>query len=120
VASAGEIISDLRGAEGQPASGSTSRDKATYQAIERLAYSVGGESDRRAAGDSTEQRHTERVMVAPRFVLCLCDPEAAYHFTTARSWRAHALRAFAVEIAVTELPADVNAAVRAVQQRQYR
>jgi hypothetical protein len=58
--------------------------------------------------------------VAPRLVLCLCDPEAAYHFTTARSWAAHALCAFAIEIAVVELPADVKAAVRAAQQRQYR
>ena len=58
--------------------------------------------------------------VVPRLVLCLCDPEAAYHFTTARSWAAHALRAFAVEIAVVELPADVKAAVRAAQQRQHR
>lgn len=190
VGSAGKIVNDLGGAEGQPASEPTTRDKATDQAIERSAYSVGGESDRGAAGDSSEQRHAERVMlellgermgvvlrprrialdggvrvevdgadealsvlveawahqgppkvaqkhkvladafkllhvaatlpVAPRLVLCLCDPEAAYHFTTARSWAAHALRAFAVEIAVVELPADVKAAVCAAQQRQYR
>lgn len=61
-----------------------------------------------------------RLPVAPRLVLCLCDPEAAHHFTTARSWAAHALRAFAIDIAVVELPADLKAAVRAAQQRQYR
>lgn len=61
-----------------------------------------------------------RLPVAPRLVLCLCDPEAAHHFATARSWAAHALRAFAIDIAVVELPADLKAAVRAAQQRQYR
>jgi hypothetical protein len=58
--------------------------------------------------------------VAPRLVLCLCDPEAARHFTIARSWAAHALRNFAIEVSVVELPADVKAAVIAAQQRQYR
>lgn len=58
--------------------------------------------------------------VAPRLVLCLCDPEAAHHFTTARSWAAHALRAFAIDIVVVELPADLKAAVLAAQQRQHR
>jgi hypothetical protein len=53
-------------------------------------------------------------------VLCLCDPQAARHFTTARSWAAQALRNFAIEIAVIELPADVKAAVLVAQQRQYR
>ena len=57
---------------------------------------------------------------APRLILCLCDPEAAHHFTSARSWAAHALRNFAIEIAVVELPADVKAAVLTAQQRQYR
>jgi hypothetical protein len=58
--------------------------------------------------------------VAPRLVLCLSDPEAAHHFTSARSWAAHALRGFAIEIVVVELPADVRAAILAAQQRQYR
>lgn len=58
--------------------------------------------------------------VAPRLVLCLSDVEAARHFTSARSWAAHALRGFAIEIAVVELPADIKAAVLAAQQRQYR
>ncbi|SMD27060.1 hypothetical protein SAMN05661093_10657 [Kibdelosporangium aridum] len=58
--------------------------------------------------------------VAPRLVLCLCDSEAAYHFTAARSWAAHALRTFAIDIAVVELPAELKAAVRTAQQRQYR
>jgi hypothetical protein len=59
--------------------------------------------------------------VAPRLVLCLCDPEAARHFTSARSWAAaHALRNFAIEVTVVELPADVKAAVLSAQQRQYR
>jgi hypothetical protein len=46
--------------------------------------------------------------------------KAARHFTSARSWAAHALHGFAIEIAVVELPADVKAAVLAAQQRQYR
>jgi hypothetical protein len=58
--------------------------------------------------------------VAPRLVLCLCDPEAAHHFTNARSWAAHALRNFAIEVSVVELPAETKAAVLAAQQRQYR
>lgn len=58
--------------------------------------------------------------ITPRLVLCLCDPEAARHFTTARSWAAHALRGFAIEIVVVELPTDLKAAVRVAQQRQYR
>lgn len=56
----------------------------------------------------------------PRLVLCLCDPEAARHFTSARSWAAHALRNFAIEVLVVELPAEVKAAVLTAQQRQYR
>ncbi|MFD4635964.1 hypothetical protein ACFWN2_01545 [Lentzea sp. NPDC058436] len=58
--------------------------------------------------------------VAPRLVLCLCDPEAARHFTAARSWAAHALRAFAIDVVVVELPAELAAAVRAAQLRQFR
>jgi hypothetical protein len=58
--------------------------------------------------------------VAPRLVLCLSDPEAAHHFTTARSWAAHALRAFAIDVVVVELPAKVKAAVLAAQNRQFR
>lgn len=58
--------------------------------------------------------------VSPRLVLCLCDPEAAHHFTSARSWAAHALRNFAIEICLVELPEDVKVAVLAAQQRQYR
>lgn len=58
--------------------------------------------------------------VAPRLVLCLCDAEAARHFTTARSWAAHALRAFAIEVVVVELPAKVKAEVVAAQRRQFR
>jgi hypothetical protein len=54
--------------------------------------------------------------IAPRLVLCLCDPQAA----AARSWAAQALRAFAIEVAVVELPAELQVAVRAVQQRQCR
>jgi hypothetical protein len=57
---------------------------------------------------------------APRLVLCLSDPEAARHFITARSWAAHALRAFAIEVEVVELPADLKDAVKAAQHRQYR
>jgi hypothetical protein len=56
----------------------------------------------------------------PRLVLCLCDPEAARHFTSARSWAAHALRNFAIEVSVVEPPAEVKAAVLTAQQRQYR
>jgi hypothetical protein len=52
--------------------------------------------------------------------LCLSDPEAARHFTTARSWAAHALRAFAIDVVVVELPAKVKAAVLAAQNRQFR
>jgi hypothetical protein len=58
--------------------------------------------------------------VAPRLVLCLSDIEAAHHFTTARSWAAQALDAFAIEVTVVELPPETRAAVVAAQQRQYR
>jgi len=58
--------------------------------------------------------------VAPRLVLCLSDPEAAHHFQAARSWAAQAIRDFGVEVEVVELPADVRAAIREAQRRQYR
>jgi hypothetical protein len=58
--------------------------------------------------------------VAPRLVLCLSDLEAARHFTTARSWAAHALRAFAIDVIVVELPAEIKAAILAAQKRQFR
>ncbi|MGJ6960635.1 hypothetical protein ACSDR0_01915 [Streptosporangium sp. G11] len=58
--------------------------------------------------------------VSPRLVLCLSDPLAAHHFTAARSWAAMALRNFAVEVVVVELPAEVRAAVLAAQTRQFR
>jgi hypothetical protein len=57
---------------------------------------------------------------SPRLVLCLGDPAAARHFTSARSWAARALRDFAIEVAVVELPAAVKDAVLAAQVRQYR
>jgi hypothetical protein len=56
----------------------------------------------------------------PRLVLCLCDTEAAHHFKAARSWAADALRAFDIEVAVVDIPADISAAVRAAQLRQFR
>ncbi|MFG2054182.1 hypothetical protein ACGFI9_09125 [Micromonospora sp. NPDC048930] len=56
----------------------------------------------------------------PRLVLCLSDPEAAHHFTTARSWAAAALRAFEVEVEVVELAPEVRSEILAAQHRQYR
>ena len=64
--------------------------------------------------------HVAATLPAPRLVLCLSDLEAARHFTTARSWAVHALRAFAIEVEVVELPADIRAAIVAAQKRQYR
>jgi hypothetical protein len=58
--------------------------------------------------------------VAPRLILCLCDPEAAHHFTTARSWAADALRSFKVVVELVELPVDLKAAVLSAQRRQFR
>jgi hypothetical protein len=52
--------------------------------------------------------------------LCLSDADAAGHFTVARSWAAHALRGFGIQVEVVDLPAEVRAAVRAAQQRQFR
>jgi hypothetical protein len=60
------------------------------------------------------------VPTTPRLVLCLCDPDAAHHFTSARSWAARALHNFAIEVSMVELPPDVKAAVVAAQRRQYR
>jgi hypothetical protein len=71
--------------------------------------------------DALKLLHVAAAMpVAPRLVLCLCDHDAARHFTTARSWAAHALRAFAIDVVVVELPIDLKAAVLAAQQRQFR
>lgn len=56
----------------------------------------------------------------PRLMLCLCDPAAAHHFTTARSWAAHALNSFGIEVEVVDLPSDLKAAILAAQRRQYR
>ncbi|HEV7647759.1 MAG TPA: hypothetical protein VGP26_06345 [Actinophytocola sp.] len=53
-------------------------------------------------------------------MLCLSDPEAARHFTAARSWAAQAIRDSGVEVEVVELPADVRAAIRGAQRRQFR
>lgn len=58
--------------------------------------------------------------VSPRLVLCLSDPLAAHHFTTARSWAAMALRDFGVAVMVVDLPEDVRADVIAAQKRQFR
>ncbi|MEV4316859.1 hypothetical protein [Actinocrispum sp. NPDC049592] len=57
---------------------------------------------------------------SPRLILCLCDPEAARHFTTARSWAAQALRKYGIQVELVQLPADVSAAVLAAQRRQFR
>ncbi|MEU8110849.1 hypothetical protein [Micromonospora sp. NPDC048947] len=57
---------------------------------------------------------------SPRLVLCLSDPEAAHHFTTARSWAAAALRGFGLAVEVVELPTEVRSDILAAQQRQYR
>jgi hypothetical protein len=71
--------------------------------------------------DAFKMLHVAATLpVSPRLVLCLSDPDAARHFTTARSWAAHALRAFAIDVVVVELPADIRAAVRVAQQRQFR
>ena len=76
---------------------------------------------RKVLADAVKLLHVAATLpTAPRLVLCLSDPEAAHHFTTARSWAAHALRAFAIEVVVVELPAEVKAAVLATQQRQFR
>lgn len=56
----------------------------------------------------------------PRLVLCFCDEEVARHFTTARSWAAHALAGFGVEVVVVDLPPEVAAGIVAAQRRQYR
>ncbi|MBB4910176.1 helix-turn-helix domain-containing protein [Actinophytocola algeriensis] len=71
--------------------------------------------------DALKLIHVGRVLrTSPRLILCLCDAEAARHFSTARSWAADALRAFDVEVIVIDVPADVSAAVRAAQLRQVR
>lgn len=56
----------------------------------------------------------------PRLGLCLCDSTAAHHFTAARSWAAHALRDFGIEVHIVDLPPALKADVIAAQQRQYR
>lgn len=58
--------------------------------------------------------------IRPRLMLCLCDPAAAHHFTTARSWAAHALSSLDIEVEVVELPSELKAAILAAQRRQYR
>lgn len=56
----------------------------------------------------------------PRLVLCFCDEVAARHFTSARSWAAHALAGFGVEVVVVTLPPELVADIVAAQVRQYR
>jgi hypothetical protein len=58
--------------------------------------------------------------VAPRLVLCLSDHDAAQHFTTARSWAAHALRGFGIEVIVVDLPPGLKASIADAQRRQFR
>lgn len=71
--------------------------------------------------DALKLIHVAKILgAAPRLILCLADPEAAHHFTTARSWAADALRAFKVDVELVELPADLKAAVLTAQQRQFR
>lgn len=56
----------------------------------------------------------------PRLILCLSDPAAAAPFLSARSWPAQALRDFAIEVIVVDLPPHVREQVQAAQQRQNR
>lgn len=56
----------------------------------------------------------------PRLILCLSDPAAAHHFTSARSWAAAALQNFGVDVEVVNLPDDLRAEIAAAQTRQYR
>ena len=71
--------------------------------------------------DALKLIHVARTLpTPPRLVLCLCDREAAHHFTTARSWAADALRAFDIAVEVVDLPAALRSAVLTAQQRQFR
>jgi hypothetical protein len=71
--------------------------------------------------DVLKLRHVaSRLPVEPRLVLCFSDPEAAQPFTAVRSWAAQAIRDSAIEVEVVELPADVRAAIREAQRRQFR
>lgn len=54
-----------------------------------------------------------------RKILLLSDPAAAAHFGR-RSWMAAALRHFAIEVKVVDLPAEHRAAVEEAQGRQFR
>lgn len=56
----------------------------------------------------------------PRLILCLSDDAAARPFTTARSWRAQALRDVGVEVIVVDLDDDLRSRVTAAQVRQVR
>lgn len=58
--------------------------------------------------------------VSPRLVLCLADPDAAHHFTAARSWAALTLRDFGIEVCIVALPDEIRAAIRTAQERQFR
>jgi hypothetical protein len=57
---------------------------------------------------------------SPRLILCLSDEAAAHHFTAARSWAAAALREFAVDVEIVDLPDEHRLAVLAAQVDQYR
>jgi hypothetical protein len=54
-----------------------------------------------------------------RKILLLSDPAAAAHFGRG-SWMAAALRHFAIEVKVVDLPAEHRAAVHKAQGRQVR
>lgn len=56
----------------------------------------------------------------PRLILCLSDEAAARPFTTAKSWRAQALRDVGVDVIVVDLDADVRGSIVAAQVRQRR
>jgi hypothetical protein len=56
----------------------------------------------------------------PRLVLCLSDEQAARPFSTAKSWRAQALRDGGVEVIVVNLPEAVTDVIRSAQTRQVR
>lgn len=56
----------------------------------------------------------------PRLVLCLSDEQAARPFTTAKSWRAQALRDGGVEVLVVNLPEAIKDVIRQAQTRQVR
>jgi hypothetical protein len=79
---------------------------------------VKGSQPDKVAGDILKMLYAEKLLGGHwRKLLCFADGKAA-RILTGRSWLAEAARSFDIEVQVVPLPENVQASVKAAQDRQ--